>query len=68
LPGAPAHTLAYRNGGGQFLMAFGGAPVDAAELQRFIAAEKAKGHQVREIAPGTWIIEPEQGPAQGSTP
>jgi len=68
LAGAPANTMTFSNDSGQFLMAIGGATVDPAALQRFIEQEKARGNTVREIAPGTWTIEPEPRPRGGRTP
>jgi len=68
LAGAPANTLAVRNAGGQHLMAIAGTTVDRLELERFTAEQKARGNTVRELAPGTWIIERAPTPAPGSTP
>jgi hypothetical protein len=40
-----------------------GKPIDAAELERFKAAEKAKGNVVKEIAPSCARVPPSGGPS-----
>lgn len=65
--GAPANTYAMKNGKNDVLVQVPGKSVDPAELERFRAAEKQKGNEVREIGPGQWLIAPAAAP-QGAKP
>jgi hypothetical protein len=57
--GAPAGTMALQNGPQYFLVALPGENVNPAELERYRQHEAKRGNRVREIIPGTWIIEPD---------
>ncbi len=65
--GAPAGTMAVQSGKIYFLKALPGHAVSAAELEAYRQREARRGNQVREVGPGTWIIEPAQ-PGGGRTP
>ncbi len=65
--GAPAGTMAVQNGKAYFLVALPGQTVNAAELEAYRQREARRGNQVREVGPGTWIIEPAQ-PGGGRKP
>jgi hypothetical protein len=56
--GAPSGTMAVQSGNTYSLIAMPGKTVNAAELESFKRREALKGNQVREVAPGTWVIEP----------
>jgi hypothetical protein len=43
-----------------------GKAIDGAELERFKAAEKAKGNVVKEVAPGTYRVLPETASRGGT--
>jgi hypothetical protein len=58
LAGAPAGTVGTTNRGIQILTRLPGKTIDPAELERFKAAQEAKGNTVQEIAPGTWHVQP----------
>lgn len=58
LPGAPANTFVIRQGASVVLRLQPGAAVDAGELERFTAQERARGNAVRSLASGVWAIEP----------
>lgn len=60
--GAPAGTMGSGRGANRVLMAVPGKRVDPAELERFRALEASRGNQLRELAPGTWAIEPAPAP------
>jgi hypothetical protein len=62
--GAPTHTSGLNRGAVRILMSEPGKPIDPAELEKFKGLEQAKGNVVREIAKGTWAIEP-AGTAEG---
>jgi hypothetical protein len=56
--GAPSGTMAVQSGNTYSLVATPGKSVNAAELESFKRREALRGNQVREVAPGTWVIEP----------
>ena len=58
LADAPANTLGAERGGTKILSALPGKAVNPAELERFKAAEQAKGNIVKQAGPGTWLIVP----------
>jgi hypothetical protein len=57
LPGAPANTFVIRQGASVVLRLQPGAAVDAGELERFTAQERARGNAVRSLASGVWAIQ-----------
>jgi hypothetical protein len=63
--GAPAGTMAVQSGKAYFLVSLPGKPVNAAELETYKQREARRGNRVREVGPGTWIIEPA---STGGTP
>ena len=65
--GAPAGTMAVQNGKSYFLVALPGKAVNPAELETYKLREARRGNSVREVAPGTWIIEPAKA-GGGGTP
>lgn len=64
--GAPAGTMAVQNGNAYFLVALPGKSVSGAELESFKQREARRGNQVREVGPGTWIIEPAPAGGRGT--
>jgi hypothetical protein len=58
--GAPAGTMALQSGKVYFLKALPGHTVSAADMDAYRQREARRGNQVREVGPGTWIIEPAQ--------
>jgi hypothetical protein len=56
--GAPAGTMAVQNGKSNFMVQLPGRKVNAADLETFRQREARHGNRVREVGPGTWIIEP----------
>jgi hypothetical protein len=65
LPGAPAGSIGSASGKTKMLFAPPGLTLDPAELERFKAAEQAKGNRVIQAAPGTWIVTPAARPPAG---
>jgi hypothetical protein len=65
--GAPAGTMAVQNGKSYFLVALPGKQVNAADLESYKRREAKRGNRVREVGPGTWIIEPASA-GGGGTP
>jgi hypothetical protein len=65
--GAPAGTMAVQNGKAYLLVELPGQKVNAAALEAYRQREAKRGNQVREIGPGTWIIEPAHA-GGGGTP
>lgn len=68
LPGLPANTYGVERGGGKMVSALPGKQVDPAELQRFKAFEQARGNVVREVGPGSWLVEPAAPAAAAQAP
>ena len=64
--GAPAGTMAVQNGNAYFLVALPGKQVSGAELEGFKQREARRGNRVREVGPGTWIIEPAPAGGRGT--
>ena len=60
---APANTVGMAHREGKVLSAVPGKSVDPLELERFKAAEQAKGNVVKEVSPGTWLVMPAAQPA-----
>jgi len=56
--GAPVNTLGVERGGTRALSALPGKAVNPTELERFKAAEQAKGNIVKQTGPGTWVVAP----------
>jgi hypothetical protein len=56
--GAPPGTMAVQNGKANFMVQLPGHKVNAADLETFMQREAKHGNRVREVGPGTWIIEP----------
>jgi hypothetical protein len=56
--GAPAGTMAVQSGKAYFLVALPGQAVSSAEIERYAQQEAKRGNRVREVGPGTWIVEP----------
>jgi hypothetical protein len=67
MAGAPDKVIAVRRAGGWLVTTIPGKQVDRAEMDAFIARERAKGNAVKQIGAGTWMIEPSAG-RQGGTP
>jgi hypothetical protein len=59
ISGAPTGTLGSVNSQGKLLVTPGGAVVDPKELENYKNLERAKGNEVREILPGTFVVTPE---------
>jgi hypothetical protein len=64
--GAPAGTMAVQNGKAYLLVSLPGQKVSAAELEAYRQREAKRGNRVREIGPGTWIIEPAEAGGGGT--
>jgi hypothetical protein len=65
--GAPAGTMALKNGKQYLLVALPGANVNPADLEKYRQYEARRGNRVREVAAGTWSIEPASA-GTGGTP
>ncbi len=63
--GAPAGTVGAVTPKGKIVVAPSGAAVDPQEIERFKNLEKAKGNQIREVAPGTFVVTPAGSQQQG---
>ncbi len=71
ITGAPAGTVGTVTPQGKVVVVPPGTKVDPKAMESFRNLEKAKGNEVREIAPGTFVVTPEsarpgQGPGTGS--
>jgi len=77
--GAPAGSVGTVSPQGKVVAAPAGVKLDPKELENFKNLERAKGNQVREVAPGTFVITPERdtprnpageggAPTQGAKP
>jgi hypothetical protein len=77
--GAPSGTVGTVTPQGKVVVAPAGKKLDAKELESFKNLEKAKGNEVREVVPGTFVVTPagaaparapgkKSEPAQGATP
>jgi hypothetical protein len=77
--GAPSGTIGTVAPQGKVVVAPAGKKLDAKELESFKNLEKAKGNEVREVVPGTFVVTPagaaparapgkKSEPAQGATP
>lgn len=58
LPGAPDGLALVVQGEKRLLVALPGSEIDPTQLDAFRAKQSAAGIEVRELAPGTWILEP----------
>jgi hypothetical protein len=58
LAGAPDGLMLAAQGGKRLLVALPGKRIDPMQLDAFRAKQSAAGIEVREIAPGTWILDP----------
>ena len=65
--GAPSGTVGTVTPQGQVIVAPAGVKLDPKEVENFKNLEKAKGNEVREVLPGTFIVSPE-GARPGSPP
>jgi len=59
--GAPENTIGVERGRTRLLLSVPGKSVKPDELQRFRTQQEALGNVVREIAPGTWVVEAPAG-------
>jgi hypothetical protein len=59
IAGAPAGTVGSVTSQGKVLVTPSGVKLDPKEVENFKNLEKAKGNDVREISPGTFIVSPE---------
>jgi len=59
ISGAPSGTVGSVTPQGKILVTPAGVKLDAKEVENFKNLEKAKGNEVREISPGTFIVSPE---------
>jgi hypothetical protein len=50
---------------GKVVVTPSGTAVDPQELERFKNLERAKGNQIREVAPGTFVVTPAGSQKQG---
>ena len=67
--GMPAGTTATPDRGGRTLVVTrDGKPLPGEELEKFRAAQRAKGKRVREFARGIYAVEPEESPGERSSP
>ena len=67
--GAPSGTVGAVTPQGKVVVAPAGSRLDPKEVENFKALERAKGNEVREISPGTFIVSPERArppPSAGS--
>jgi hypothetical protein len=67
ISGAPSGTVGSVSGQGKVVMAPAGVKLDPKEVENFKSLERAKGNQVREILPGTFVVKPESA-ASGTQP
>lgn len=65
LAGAPSGTVGLVTPQGKFVLAPAGVRLDPREVENFRALERAKGNEVRELAPGVFVAAP---PAAGGAP
>ena len=69
ISGAPSGTVGAVTPQGKVVVAPAGAHLDPKEVESFKNLERAKGNEVREISPGTFIVSPERArstPSAGS--
>jgi hypothetical protein len=59
ISGAPSGTVGSVTPQGKVLVTPAGVKLDPKEVENFKNLEKAKGNDVREISPGTFIVSPE---------
>jgi hypothetical protein len=64
ISGAPSGTVGTVTPHGKVVVAPSGVKLDPKEVENFKNLEKAKGNEVREISPGTFIVSPEGGRAR----
>jgi hypothetical protein len=58
IPGAPSGTVGTVTPQGKVIVAPAGAKLDPKEVESFKILEKAKGNDVRELVPGTFVVTP----------
>jgi hypothetical protein len=58
--GAPSGTVGAVTPQGKVVVAPAGTRLDPKEVENFKNLERAKGNEVREISPGTFIVSPEK--------
>jgi hypothetical protein len=61
ISGAPSGTVGTVTPQGKIVVAPSGVKLDPKEVENFKNLERAKGNEVREISPGTFIVSPEGG-------
>jgi hypothetical protein len=67
--GAPSGTVGTVTPQGKVIVVPPGTRVDPKELETFKNLEKAKGNEVREVSPGTFVVVPEKARSgQGAGP
>jgi len=59
ISGAPSGTVGTMTPRGKVVVAPAGVKLDPKELETFKNLEKAKGNEVREVLPGTFVVSPE---------
>jgi hypothetical protein len=64
ISGAPSGTVGAVTPKGKVVVAPSGVKLDPKEVEDFKNLERAKGNEVREISPGTFIVSPDGGRAK----
>jgi hypothetical protein len=66
--GAPTGTVGVVQPGAKILVAPAGQKLDPREVEAFKNQEQAKGNEVREVLPGTFVVVPPSAPPAGGQP
>jgi hypothetical protein len=67
ISGAPSGTVGAVTPQGKVVVAPAGVTLDPKEVENFRNLEKAKGNEVREVSPGTFIVTPERPRSNSAT-
>ena len=67
IAGAPSGAVGTVTPRGKVLVAPAGVKLDAREVEAFKNLEKAKGNEVRELLPGTFVVTPRSAEPRSST-
>jgi hypothetical protein len=66
IAGAPSGTVGTVTPRGKVVVAPAGVTLNPVEVENFKNLEKAKGNEVREISPGTFIVSPKRAPSDAA--